>query len=457
MLFILRATFARKLFVTVVALAVTVAAYYVHQRIGNRYEAETLLLVGQGLKERTSTDSARQGDAVGRLNSLARIVETDDLIRKTADVIGFRRLFPDPATEPLRPMLALRQAVSARVDGKSDLIRITFRHRDPEVAAAFVNELSNQLIAREADLFNRSNADDFFRQQMRRLEDEVQTASSALLNFSKENTIYSVEAQRDLLLKRANELASQLAATRGAIADRNGQKQSLTDQLFKLRPVVQSHTVSTIVTNLGAAGPDSLPRRPRGEESNNEPPPLLLVKVYQDSMAALVKVNTELVGAANLEQRLGTELEEVNTELTALAAKEAEYDRLKRTLARAQVAVENYGRRMLEEQINDNIAKNRQLSSLRVAQIGEPPELPLFPRLNQLMVLALGSGLMLGTLLAGLLELLKLSRLERREAERDTTSGTIGEAIPDSPVPVRIHSIGEGERRRRLIERGQSA
>jgi hypothetical protein len=91
-----------------------------------------------------------------------------------------------------------------------------------------------------------------------------------------------------------------------------------------------SQFVSGIVSSLGATNverTESGARTSQAERSLTEAPPLLLVRVYQDTMAALFKVDADFAGAKNREAHLGTELLSVNKELAALSSREAEYNR----------------------------------------------------------------------------------------------------------------------------------
>lgn len=123
---------------------------------------------------------------------------------------------------------------------------------------------------------------------------------------------------------------------------------------------------------------------------------MLLIKVYQDNMASLMKLNADLNGQTELLNQLGTELENVNKELASLSAKEAEYGRLKRVLTTASAAAAQYAGRILEEQISSEVAKKSQLSSLRVVQRAITPTAPVFPQVPHLVALALAGGFLLG-------------------------------------------------------------
>jgi hypothetical protein len=420
--------------------------------VGVRYEAYTILRSGQGIKERSGSVNAPLGEGIdlqSRMESLSRIAKIDQVILEGARAVGYDRLstntnptlmvrflawakeigFGDAfATQAAAPspgpeagleaepegevehgqsrILGLRERVVAKQEGRSDLLRITFRHRDREIAASFLNELANALVAIHNTDVQMPGAREFFQQQTNRLEEEAEAAAANLKSFSVEASIYSVDEQRALLLKRANDLAALISTTRGTIEERRGQKEAIVDQLQILRPVTQSKTVSRMVRSIGGQEP----RKP-GESTVREPeqfeetPPLLLVKVYQDNMAALMKASADLNGATELLNQLGTELDNVNKELALLSAKEAEYGRLKRALTTASAAAAHYANRILEEEISSEVAKKSQLSSLRVVQRAITPDAPVFPQIPHLIGLAVVGGILLGYALIVLPEL----------------------------------------------------
>ena len=253
-----------------------------------------------------------------------------------------------------------------------------FRHADPSIASRYLDELANALVAIHNTDIQLPGSLEFFNQQTKRLEQEAELAAANLQDFSVRASIYAVDEQRQLLLRRANELSSLLATTRGQIEERKGQKQAIVGQLEILKPVTQSRTVNRVVRTLG--GGQSISRTPESSAKEvdqlEETPPLLLVKVYQDNMAALMKVNAELNGAKELINQLGIELESVSKQLAVLAAREAEYERLKRVFTTASTAAAHYANRIVEEQLNSEVAKKSQLSSLksfRERPLRQPP------------------------------------------------------------------------------------
>jgi succinoglycan biosynthesis transport protein ExoP len=437
------------------------AAFLFYGAVGERYEAFTLLRIGQGIKDRLAgTQSGPFGegiDLVSRMDSLARLGATNHVIREAASKVGFDSLFHGHEStlfSKLRHTLAdlaffhtflgrsetkvsesiaiatLRDRISAKQEGRSELFRITFRHPDPSIAAEFLNELANSFIAIQAELVQVPGAETFFQQQAKRLEQEAEKAAAELQNFSVTASVYSVTDQRALLLRRSTDLVSAMSTTRGSIEDRKGQQQALVDQLRVLKPVAQSKTVSRIVDSLGGHENRTNDKAPKNLLGFEESPPLLLVRVYQDAMASLLKVNTELNGLHNLEKLLSTQIEQVNMELAALSSKEAEYDRLKRALSRASAGAEHYGTRMIEEQISSEVAKKTQLGNVRVVQLAETPTAALFPKIPQLAMMALVGGLALGVAII-LLGEIAATRLQRQDQGEDE----FGNAVDERDTP----------------------
>jgi uncharacterized protein involved in exopolysaccharide biosynthesis len=455
--------------------AASLLTFLAYASIGERYESYTLLRVGQGIKDRSAgANTGPFGDGADlsiRIDSLARLVTTDHVVREAASSTGFDRLVAarnntllasfsqtvaaldlrqylpvavadfagrttaPPATEDADDtapnkdaamVASLRDLITAKQEGRSELLRISFRYPDPAVAARFLTELANALVAVQADLVQTPGADIFFEDQTKRLQIEAEKSATELQNFSVGAAIYSVAEQRALLLKRANELSTQISTTRAQIQDRKGQKQSIVDQLLVLRPVQQSKTVTNIVNSLGARDYPVTPNAAGTQQSFDDTPPLLLIKVYQDAVATLFKVNTELNGSLKLESLLADELEHVNAELASLSSKESQYDQLKRALVRASGAADHYGARVIEEKINLDIAKKTQLSSVRVIQGADRPLRPVFPQKFHFVLLALLGGLLIGSAIVLMKEMTRLRQDQLDLEDREFAMSEIG-------------------------------
>jgi len=391
------------------------------------YEGSTLLIGGQVNLEQLPNGTRRPAESSG---SLSRIAESEEVVSAAIQKVGLQTLVQNldpnttslfarlrgmvfPAAGPrqeLSPIDAflpqIKMGLSVRAELTSDTIRIAFRHRDPAVAAAMANAVAQAFIDRQIALYSRPGAADFFQRQKGRFDDEFKRASDSLEKFSIATATYSANEQRQLLLKRLNDLALALAITRGSVSEKAGQRQALAEQLRRLAPVARSTYVSSLVEFLGTDRNAPAPRTTGSPaiDDRTSDPPLLLVKVYQDSMVTLFKINSDLAGAQNLQTQQLDEMSKLTTELNRLSQNEQEFTRLKRAVDQAAFNLDTYSKRMVEEQINAESSAAK-FSSIKVLQAATPPLRPVFPNYILAVVTAL-----LASALAGVGMSLALSR-----------------------------------------------
>ena len=390
---------------------VVVAALYIRPV----YEGSTLLIAGQAGLQQTPEGTRKPAETA---LALARIADSEDVVAEAIEKFGLQSLVQDVApnrvsiSDRLRKLVfpsivlpkadlplvdsylpGIKLALSVKGEPNSDIIRIAFRNRDPAIAANFANAIAETFVERQLALQSKPGAAEFFRRQRERFDDEIKRAADELNTFSAVTGIYAVEDQRQLLLKRLNDLATASALTRGSISDKAGQRQSLADELRKLAPVARSPYVSALVEALSVDHGLPVPRASDSRiiDDRSSDPPLLLVKVYQESMAALFKVNSDLAGAQNMQKQQVSEVASLTSELAVLSANEPKFARLKRAVEQAVYNSDLYSRRMIEEQINaeSNAAK---FSSIKVLQKATISLKPVFP--NYILVAAL--AVMLG-------------------------------------------------------------
>ncbi len=392
------------------------------------YEGSTLLIAGQaGLQQQQVPEGARR--PADTAVALARVAESEEVVAEAIEKVGLQNLVRDinpnqvSISDRLRKLVfpsvvlpkvdlspietylpAIKLALSVKGELNSDIIRIAFRNWDPVVAANFANAVAQTFVDRQLTLQSRPGAADFFRRQRERFEDDIKRASDELEQFSVSTGIYAAEDQRQLLLRRLNDLSIASALTRASISDKAGQRQSLADQLRKLAPVARSPYVSALVDTLGAdhAAPGPRTNDSRIIDDRSTDPPLLLVRVYQESMVALFKVNSDLAGAQSMQKQQADEVSNLTSELNALSENQQKFARLKRAVEQAALNSDLYSRRMVEEQINadSNAAK---FSSIKVLQKATVPLKPVFPNYVLVAVFAamLGGAAGLGAAVLG--------------------------------------------------------
>lgn len=381
------------------------------------FEATAVLVSGQGSLETTSGNARQVNEAP---QTLMRIAESEEVVRRAIETVGpadlapetnlnqqsgidrlramifgvemVRRTAADPVTALLPSVMA---RFSVRAEPTSGVIRISFRHGDPETATQFANAAAQAFVDRYIALYSRPGAVQFFMNQQGRLDQDFAEASQRFEQFSKQTGVFAVEQQRELLLRRLSELDAALAQTRNTVAEKQGQRQALGEQLRRLAPVARSNYVSSLVDSLAGERPQATTRTPdsRALDERASDPPLLLVRVYQDSMVTLFKINGELAGAQNAQAQLAEEQTRLTMQLNKLAEVTEEYARLRRAVDQAATSSDLNSRRMVEEQINAELSAAR-FSSVRMLQRATVPLRPAFPNYQLgLLVAAIASCL----------------------------------------------------------------
>jgi len=333
------------------------------------------------------------------LNSQAQILQSEEVIRRALRATDLNALFPalqhealadNQLTEDLA-YKAARSAISVRVEPNTTLLRIAFRNKSPGVAVSFTNSIVQQFVDRNLELERDSPAVDFFRSQKEQADKQYSMLSAQLSKLTSSLKIYSVDQQKKLTLDRANALKAALALTRGGIADKRSQAEQLNVELNRLRPrALQSK-------QLGLTSPPNAEKQAAGGASDDlaSDPPLLLVRVYQESVQMLVRLRSELAGLTALEVQQTTELKTVDNELTLLSENESEFERLKSQVDLARQRGDLYGRKVSEQQLDADLNANR-FTNIRVVQAATIPADPVFPRPHILIPLALFAGLLAG-------------------------------------------------------------
>jgi uncharacterized protein involved in exopolysaccharide biosynthesis len=391
-----------------------------------RYEATAqVMITGHG---ELATVPPSQRKPVESVAALSVIAESEEVIRAAVERVGPTQIVEDlspahtslidklrlgiaflhqrigplglkvpqpniPKVQALLPLISRGLTVTA--DSKAEILRISYRHPDPVIAAKFANAITQALLDRQIELYSQPGAAEFFARQHQRFEEDYKRASQELEKFSTRTQIYSASEQQQVLLKRFSDLSSALAVTRGQIADKTGERQTLADSLRSLAPVARSPYVTGLVDSLaGGRGRAQQANSPLNERAGDYPP-LLLVRVYQESMVALFKLNYEITGAQNLKQQQELDLANLTAELNNLSKNQERYIELKRAVDQAAYNLETYAKRTIEEQINAEASAAR-FSSAKILQRATVPITPVSPNFILMGLLGVGGGILSG-------------------------------------------------------------
>jgi uncharacterized protein involved in exopolysaccharide biosynthesis len=95
----------------------------------------------------------------------------------------------------------------------SNVIKVSFKHQDPLMAAMVVNNLSNMFLDHHLAVHKRPQNVKFFQHQSNLLKSKLEKAEEKLKALKKQHNITSLEEQRSLLLGRSSTLKSALNQT----------------------------------------------------------------------------------------------------------------------------------------------------------------------------------------------------------------------------------------------------
>ena len=191
------------------------------------YVADSTLLVKIGREylnrpevgESTPLLSLNQQEVI---NSEIEILTNRDLIRKVITTLNVENFYPDlfslgiPVKIPFSDMAPLDHAIlgfgkKLNVESvrKSNVIQVSFLHKDPQIAAKAVNLLVELYKEKHLQVFSNPQSS-FLEKQLAEYDRLLKDSENRLEQFRQKNQVYSLEEQRTLLLRRRSELDTSL-------------------------------------------------------------------------------------------------------------------------------------------------------------------------------------------------------------------------------------------------------
>ncbi len=176
----------------------------------------------------------------GVINSEIQILTNRELIRKVVETIKPETLYPDSSKElssrstPLELAIA-RFEKSLKVEGvkKSSVIQVSFRHKDPQLAAQAVNLLVEFYREKHLQVFSDPQSS-FLETQLGSYAQKLNETDSSLESFKQKNRVYSLAEQRTLLLQQRTALDTNLKSTENTISELQKKVATLKPQLLAI-------------------------------------------------------------------------------------------------------------------------------------------------------------------------------------------------------------------------------
>lgn len=163
------------------------------------------------------------------LNSEVELLNSRDLLRRVvitsglANLKGHQEIGPAPsASEDRRIEKAVRELdrnLDATPVRKTNIIRVVYKNRDPQLAARVLSDLSRLYLEKHRDVHRLPGQYKFFDQEAERYRRSLALAEQRLADFPRKYGVVSPSLSRDITLQKLNDFNASLQQTRAAIAE----------------------------------------------------------------------------------------------------------------------------------------------------------------------------------------------------------------------------------------------
>jgi len=376
------------------------------------YEARASILVKLGHEFMYRSETLAGGYERGMsqeeaMNNEIKILTNHDLIKKVVAVVGVENLYPELVKQgsPGRKEALIDVAVGifeqnlfARSVQKSNVIDVSFTHKDPAMSAKAINTLIEHFKDKHIEVYSDPKSS-FLEEQTTDYAEKLKQVEERLQSFKQKNQVYSLDEQRSALLNQKITLDTNLRAT-----------------LTQMREVEQKIALARSSSWKAEGTPESRARLAALQIKERE----LLTKYTENSRAVqTIRAEIQAVKDADkkfLEEARQIELRALNAELSVLRAKadelrhqinqiggavqaidgrEKDFASLRRELGTQEARYKTYLNKFEESRIVDDLNK-RKMSNVSILQNAVVPRQPAKNKKEQYMlfsvILALGAS-----------------------------------------------------------------
>ncbi|MBD2339196.1 polysaccharide biosynthesis tyrosine autokinase [Calothrix sp. FACHB-156] len=201
------------------------------------YEAEGKLMFQRSNTISTMTgvapelgklEAVTQDDKTNPLNTEAEIIRSIPLVQKTIIELDLK----NELGLPLKPREFLKNLTVKDIKG-ADVIQISYRDRDPKIAAEVVNTVMQAYLDYNVSSRRKeaAAARKFITMQLPTAESIVSNAEAELARFKEKNKVVSLQEEASKSIELVTDFQRQIGESQSQIADINSQSESLRQQL----------------------------------------------------------------------------------------------------------------------------------------------------------------------------------------------------------------------------------
>lgn len=282
-------------------------------------------------------------------------------------------------------VLDLRNNFSSDVQPSQGIVKLSFRYRDPSDAARLLNTVV-QRYGEKISQLGRWQDGTSSQETLDKLLEAYRIASLDLSNFSAKTKLYSAD-QKDKTANQRSELSAALNQTRQELESRKAQLEVWPEELGKMRPLARILGTTDLM-----AAPKTGSSVGTTPEAYNSPP-LVLQRVYQDSVQQVLKLRAETAGLSKQLEEQERTLAQLDQQLLAFSRNEPELNSLKLRVEQTYADAASFSKWLLQSRTDATLAE------AKVLQPAYPVGLSVFPNLKEFVLAGAAFGFMLTVLL----------------------------------------------------------
>ena len=343
-------------------------------------------------------------------------------------------------------------ASNLKVEGVRDtrLMKLSFTHTDPELAAAVANGVADSFIKHNFQTKTErfTDASNWLEESTRKLKAQVEQAEAALANYSRQKDIFSLEGKENLTAEKLVRLHDQVMR---AETDRL-LKQSLHEEVIRgrvaqlpeafadpktaeLRKTLNELAVqaSQVSVKFGAKHPKLVEIR---QQMNT-------IQEQIDANRAMLeeRLKADYERAVREEDSLRAALNQAKTEAVQQNQAAIQYSVLQQDLVTAKSLYTDF----LNKTSQANIQRAEQYNNVRLIEAAEPPGTPIGPNRAQAILIGFLISLAFGVGLAYLLERLNTTVRNVDDVSRSTQLPILAviPSLEDKSLSAKRRAVGE--------------
>lgn len=426
------------------------------------YEAKSTVMVKFGREYTYRPEVGDTGSMISfqsitqeeAINSEIQVLTSRDLIEKVITTLGLENMYPDlvadpsPKISPLKAasrllkkmyrdlvgappqkisplekaILQFEKKLSTEGVRKSNVIEVSYQHKDPQIAAAAVNRLVEFFKEKHLQVFSDPKSS-FLEDQLTTSREKLKESENRLQSFKQSYKVFNLDEQRSLLLKQRTDLDTSLNTAQNRIRELQQKISSMKGQMRTVSENVPLYTETERYKIIDDAKAKLLALQLREQEllgkykENsrlvvNIRKEIQLVRdfleeqeenlrgkvrtgknvVYQEMEMELMKTEAELSSVEAKSVAIEHQLNQLDRQIQMLDLREKQLRDLKREMAANEKNYQTYLAKVEEARISDEMNRKK-MANISVIQPAKVPAKPIKPRkmLNILLGVFLGA------------------------------------------------------------------